>query len=188
MKKQIVVGFALGLAALIACSPSAQNAQALRGLSAPVTVTRDQWGVPHIRATKDLDAFYALGYVHAQDRLWQMELNRRTGAGRLSEVLGSAALEQDKFLRTWGFYRAAESAYPALELRSKSILESYAAGVNAFMAQGNLPIEFGLLGVKPEPWKPTDSLVWAKMLAFNLSSNWDEELENLELVKKVGMA
>jgi penicillin G amidase len=188
MKKYILAGSALGLAGLIACSPSSQNAQGLRGLSAPVNITKDQWGVPHIRASKDLDAFYALGYVHAQDRLWQMELNRRTGAGRLSEVLGSAALEQDKFLRTWGFYRAAEAAYPALETRSKNILEAYAAGVNAFIAQGSLPLEFGLLGVRPEPWKPADSLVWAKMLAFNLSSNWDEEIENLSIVQKMGMA
>ena len=187
MKKQIIGLTLLGVAVVVACSPAASNTQGIRGLTAPVTITRDQWGVPHIRAKTDLDAFYAQGFVHAQDRLWQMELNRRTGAGRLSEILGAAALEQDKFLRTWGFYRAAEASYPALEPRTKAILEAYAAGVNAVIAQGNLPIEFSLLGVKPEPWKVTDSLVWAKMLAFNLSSNWDEELENSRLVARVGI-
>ncbi len=188
MKKPIVVAALLGVAVIVACSPAALNTQAVRGLTAPVTIQKDQWGVPHIRAKTDLDAFYALGFSHAQDRLWQMELNRRTGAGRLSEVLGSAALDQDKFLRTWGFYRAAESAYAALEPRSKAILEAYVAGVNNVIAQGNYPIEFSLLGVKPEPWKPADSLVWSKMLAYNLSSNWNGELENLSLLKKVGLA
>ncbi len=173
---------------MVACSPAVLNTQGIRGLTAPVNITKDQWGVPHIRAKTDLDAFYAQGFVHAQDRLWQMELNRRTGAGRLSEILGAAALDQDKFLRTWGFYRAAEAAYPALEPRSKAILEAYTAGVNAVIAQGNLPLEFGLLGAKPEPWKPADSLVWSKMLAYNLSSNWNSELENSEIARKVGIA
>ena len=173
---------------MVACSPAALNTQGIRGLTAPVSIQKDQWGVPHIRAKTDLDAFYAQGFVHAQDRLWQMELNRRTGAGRLSEILGAAALDQDKFLRTWGFYQAAESSYPALEPRSKAILEAYTAGVNAVIAQGNLPLEFGLLGVKPEPWKPADSLVWSKMLAYNLSSNWNSELENSEILSKVGIA
>ncbi len=188
MKKRILSAALLGIAAFIACSPAALNPQGLQGLTSSVSITKDQWGVPHIRAKTDLDAFYAQGFIHAQDRLWQMELNRRIGAGRLSEILGSSALEQDKFLRTWGFYKAAETAYPALEPRSKATLEAYAAGVNAFITQGNYPIEFGLLGVKPEPWKPTDSLVWAKMLAFDLSGNWGDELENLMLVKKLGVA
>jgi penicillin G amidase len=187
MKKRIVVGTLLGVAVFIACSPAALNTSGIKGLTAPVSITKDQWGVPHIRAKTDLDAFYAQGFVHAQDRLWQMELNRRIGAGRLSEILGTAALDQDKFLRTWGFYRAAQTAYPALEPRSKAILESYAAGVNAVIAQGNLPIEFSLLGVKPEPWQPADSLVWSKMLAFNLSSNWNNELENTQILEKLGL-
>lgn len=187
MKKRIVVAL-LGVAALIACSPAALNTAGIKGLTAPISIQKDQWGVPHIRAKTDLDAFYALGFVHAQDRLWQMELSRRIGAGRLSEILGAAALDQDKFLRTWGFYRAAENSYASLEPRSKTVLEAYAAGVNAVIAQGNLPLEFGLLGAKPEPWKPADSLVWSKMLAFNLSSNWSSELENAQIASKLGMA
>jgi penicillin G amidase len=171
---------------LIGCAPSANRAS-IQGVSSSITVTRDQYGVPHIRAKSDLDAFFAQGYVHAQDRLWQMDLNRRTGAGRLSEILGDAALENDKFLRTWGFYRAAEAAYPALSTRTKDILKAYTAGVNAFINQGNWPIEYSLVGATPEPWKPADSLVWAKMLTFNLAGNWSEELENAQVVAKIGL-
>ncbi len=187
MKKRFLLVGIVGLAAFVACAPGLRS-QGLKGLSAPVSVSRDASGVPHIRASNDLDALYALGFVHAQDRLWQMELNRRTGAGRLSEILGEASLEQDKFLRTWGFYRAAKSAYPALQDQTKRTLDAYAAGVNAFIEQGSLPIEFRLLGVKPEPWQPLDSLVWAKMLAFDLSNNWEEELENAVILGKVGAA
>ncbi len=171
---------------LIACAPSANRA-GIQGASNSILVIRDQYGVPHIRARTDLDAFFAQGYVHAQDRLWQMELNRRTGAGRLSEILGSAALGNDKFLRTWGFYRAAEASYPALSDRAKDILKAYTAGVNAFISQGNWPIEYSLVGASPEPWKPADSLVWAKMLSFNLGGNWDEEVENAQIVAKIGL-
>jgi penicillin G amidase len=171
---------------LIACAPSANRAS-IQGVSSSITVTRDQYGVPHIRAKSDLDAFFAQGYVHAQDRLWQMDLNRRTGAGRLSEILGDAALENDKFLRTWGFYRAAEAAYPALSDRTKDILKAYTAGVNTFIQQGNWPIEYSLVGAQPEPWEPADSLVWAKMLTFNLAGNWSEELENAQVVAKIGL-
>jgi penicillin G amidase len=171
---------------LIACVPSTNRAS-FQGVSSSITVTRDQYGVPHIRAKSDLDAFFAQGYVHAQDRLWQMDLNRRTGAGRLSEILGDAALENDKFLRTWGFYRAAEAAYPALSDRTKDILKAYTAGVNAFIQQGNWPIEYSLVGAQPEPWKPADSLVWAKMLTWNLAGNWSEELENAKIVAKAGL-
>jgi penicillin G amidase len=184
--KRFVVALLISSAAFLACAP-ANTSRQLQGLSGPVTVTRDQWGVPHIKASTDLDAFWAEGYVHAQDRLWQMELNRRTGAGRLSEILGDAALEQDKFLRTWGFYRAAQASEAALSDRTRAILAAYSAGVNAFISEGKLPLEFTLVGAKPEPWVPADSLVWAKMLAFDLASNWDDEVTNIETVKKIGL-
>ena len=184
--KRFVVALLISSAAFLACAPASTSRQ-LEGLSGPVTVTRDQWGVPHIKASTDLDAFWAQGYVHAQDRLWQMELNRRTGAGRLSEILGDAALEQDKFLRTWGFYRAAQASEAALSDHTRAALAAYVAGVNAFINEGKLPLEFTLVGAKPEPWVPADSLVWAKMLAFDLASNWDEEVSNIETVKKIGL-
>jgi penicillin G amidase len=184
--KRFVTALLISSAAFLACAP-ANTGSKLEGLSGPVTVTRDQWGVPHIKASTDMDAFWAQGYVHAQDRLWQMELNRRTGAGRLSEILGDAALDQDKFLRTWGFYRAAQASESALSEHTRAVLKAYAAGVNAFIAEGKLPLEFTLVGSKPEPWVIADSLVWAKMLAFDLADNWSAEVTNTETVKKIGL-
>jgi penicillin G amidase len=184
--KRFVTALLISSAAFLACAPATTSTK-LEGLSGPVTVTRDQWGVPHIKAGTDLDAFWAQGYVHAQDRLWQMELNRRTGAGRLSEILGDAALDQDKFLRTWGFYRAAQASESALSEHTRAVLKAYAAGVNAFIAEGKLPLEFTLVGSKPEPWVIADSLVWAKMLAFDLADNWSSEVTNTETVKKLGL-
>ncbi|GAB5603159.1 penicillin acylase family protein [Thermus sp. FJN-A] len=150
---------------------------ALKGLSAPVEVVRDGKGVVRIRAGSLEDLFFAQGFVHAQERLWQMEFQRRVGQGRLSEVLGEATLPQDRFLRTWGFYRAARSAYERLYPEERGVVDAYVAGVNAFLASGApLPPEFALLGFRPEPWTGPDVLVWAKMMSYDLSGNWEEEL------------
>ena len=157
------------------------------GLDGSVEIVRDQWGVPHIFASTDHDAMFGLGYAHAQDRLWQMEMNRRIGAGRLSEVLGDATLTIDKFQRTMGYYRAAQAAYDLIEDRSRGVLDAYAAGVNAWLAEGHtLPPEFLLLGFQPEPWQPTDSLVWEKMMSWDLGGDYDMELLRQELVQAVG--
>jgi penicillin amidase len=157
--------------------PQVEGRVSLKGLSAPVEVVRDGRGVVRIRARSLKDLFFAQGYVHAQERLWQMEFQRRVGQGRLSEVLGEATLPQDRFLRTWGFYRAAEAAYERLYPEEKEAVDAYAAGVNAFLASGApLPPEFTLLGFRPEPWTGPDVLVWAKMMSFDLSGNWEEEL------------
>ncbi len=159
----------------------------LPGLSGPVTVTRDRWGVPHIVAEKsDADAVEALGFVHGQDRLWQMEFQRRVAQGRLSEVLGKAALDQDKFLRTWGFGRAAVSILPALSPRSRELIRAYTRGVNAAIAQNRLPLEFRILGFKPEPWTDVDSVSWSKLLAYDLGGNWDDELLGAQVAQKLG--
>ncbi len=157
--------------------PQGEGRIALEGLSAPVEVVRDERGVVRIRAATLKDLFFAQGFVHAQERLWQMEFQRRVGQGRLSEVLGEATLPQDRFLRTWGFYRAAEAAYQRLYPEEKEAVDAYAAGVNAFLASGApLPPEFTLLGFRPEPWTGPDVLVWAKMMSYDLSGNWEEEL------------
>ncbi|HJS37550.1 MAG TPA: penicillin acylase family protein [Burkholderiales bacterium] len=156
----------------------------LAGLAKPVEILRDRFGVPHIFAQGLADATRALGYVHAQDRLWQMEMNRRTAAGRLAEVLGAQALEADRFLRTLGVRRAALANFARLDKQTQELLESYAAGVNAFLATDPvLPIEFWLTGVKPEPWTPADSLGWIKMMAWDLGGNWRNELLRLRLAK-----
>ncbi|MGK0619104.1 penicillin acylase family protein [Meiothermus cerbereus] len=168
--------------------PQHQGRLALKGLSAPVEMSRTAQGVLHIKAQADTDAFFALGVAHAQDRLWQMEFQRRVGAGRLSEVIGKATLDQDRFLRTWGFYRAAEQAYAGLSPYAKSVVDAYVAGINAYLSTNPpLPLEFRLLGFRPEPWKPADVLVWAKMMSFDLSGNWRGELQRLQWAAK-GMA
>src|SRR5688572_26533735 len=136
------------------------------GLAAPVEVLRDRAGVPHVFAQSERDAQFALGFVHAQDRLWQLEMNRRIAAGRLAEVLGPAALETDRFLRTLGVRRAAQANLRQVEPETRKLLEAYAAGVNAFLATDPvLPVEFLLTGAQPEPWTPLDSATWIKMMA-----------------------
>lgn len=138
-----------------------------------------------IRAATLKDLFFAQGFVHAQERLWQMEFQRRVGQGRLSEILGEATLPQDRFLRTWGFYRAARAAYGRLYPEEKEAVDAYAAGVNAFLASGApLPPEFRLLGFRPEPWTGPDVLVWAKMMSYDLSGNWEEELKRHRLLAR----
>ena len=167
--------------------PETDGTVRLSGLQGSVEVIRDRYGIPYIYASSDHDAFYGLGYAHAQDRLWQMEMQRRIGAGRLSEVLGEAPLETDQFLRTVGFYRSAEAAWPALSPENQATLQAYADGVNAYLASGHpLPPEFTILGFKPEPWRPTDSLVWAKMMAWNLGDSYGDDLLNAEVLSALG--
>lgn len=150
----------------------------LAGLSGEARVLRDDRGVPHIFAASRPDAMRALGYVHAQDRLWQMEMQRRIGAGRLSEILGSAGLGFDRFTRALGLYARAQADVATLDPGLKADLDAYVAGVNAFIAapDTDLPPEYGLLFFKPEPWTAADSLVWGKLMALQLSGNWYREV------------
>jgi penicillin amidase len=147
-------------------------------LGAKVEILRDGDGIATIRAQSEADAFYALGFAHAQDRLFQMEMMRRLGAGRLSEVAGEATVNVDKTMRILGLYRLAEASLAKQPNELRVILEAYAAGVNAFLAArgGALPPEFALLRYSPEPWRPTDSLVWGRLMAFDLSDNMWAEL------------
>ncbi|GGJ52725.1 penicillin acylase family protein [Deinococcus roseus] len=182
----LLLGGAVGYLYYSTTAPTRGTLQA-PGLKGKVEVFWDRNGVPHIKAqADDLDAFFALGYVHAQDRLWQMDFQRRVAAGRLSEVLGKDTLSEDRFLRTWGFYRAAEQAYPALSEHTRKVLEAYTAGVNRSLQQGKLPLEFTLLGYKPEPWTVIDTLSWQKMMAFDLGGNWDDEVLAARVRQKLG--
>jgi penicillin amidase len=159
----------------------------LAGPQAPIDVVRDAHGVPYIYAQNDLDAYFALGYVHAQDRLWQMEVQRRIGAGRLSEILGEATIQTDQFLRTLGTYRAAEQDWTGLSPQAQQVVESYIAGINAFLAANPpLPVEFTVLGFKPDPWQPADVMVWAKMMAWNLGGDYEEEIIRSQVIQRVG--
>jgi penicillin amidase len=159
------------------------------GITAPVDVVRDVDGIPHIFGETSLDALYGLGYVHAQDRLWQMEFQRRIGHGRLSEIFGAATVPQDRFLRTVGFGRVARSAWERLPDDARRKIDAYTAGVNAFLEghRGSaLPPEFTLLGFEPEPWTGPDVVVWSKMMAWDLSANYAFELLRHDLSAYVG--
>jgi len=128
----------------------------LQGLKKPVEVIRDRWGVPHIFAQTDDDLFFAQGFVAAQDRLWQMEIWRRTGEGRLSEVLGPQAVERDKFARLMKYRGDMDAEWKSYATDARQIIESFVSGINAFIgnSRNRLPIEFQLTGIKPEPWTP----------------------------------
>jgi penicillin G amidase len=157
--------------------PMTSGTVAVAGTSAPVRIIRDRYGVPHIFAANEEDVCFGLGYVHAQDRLWQLELNRRLASGQLAEVFGPDALPRDRLFRTLGSRRAAERDLARLEPESRSTLEAYARGVNAVLSeQRPLPPEFALTGVTPAPWTALDSMVWLKMMGWILSMNLDSEL------------
>jgi penicillin G amidase len=159
-------------------------------ITAPVEIVRDADAIPHVFAATKLDALFGLGYVHAQDRLWQMEFQRRIGHGRLSEIFGRATIPQDRFLRTVGFGRAARSAWKATPGWAKTQVNAYVAGVNAFISTHHgraLPPEFTLLRFEPEPWTGPDVLVWVKMMAWDLSANYSFELLRRDLVRMVGV-
>jgi len=167
--------------------PQTTGTVAVPRLGAKAEIVRDGDGIVTIRAQSEADAFYALGFAHAQDRLFQMDMMRRLGAGRLSEVVGAATVNIDKTMRILGLYRLAEANLATLPSDMRVIMEAYAAGVNAFLATrgGALPPEFALLRYSPEPWRPADSLVWGKLMALQLSDNWSQELLRYRLAAKL---
>ncbi len=158
-----------------------------RGLKAPVEIVRDPVGIPNIFAGSSEDAYFALGYVHAQDRFWQMEMMRRLGAGRLSEVVGRAGLRSDRWMRTLGLHRLAEKAYRDLPDPVRDALDSYAAGVNSWLSARTdlVAPEFALVRFRPEPWTPSDSLVWGKIMATRLAGNWRDEVFRAQLAERL---
>jgi len=180
------------LIALIACvalvylsstknSPS--GSQQMLGLNDAVSIGFDASDIPHIKAATAGDALFALGYLHATERSWQMEINRRLAAGRLSEILGEDTLKIDRFIRTVGVKHSAERQYEGYPVEAKRLLQAYADGVNAGNAKLGwaLPIEYFLTGSKPGHWSPTDSIAWMLMMAMDLGGNWQKELQRLEL-------
>jgi penicillin amidase len=168
--------------------PQLDGSISLAGLQKEVTVERDNWGVPHIRAASLVDAVEAQGYVMAQDRLWQLDLMRRASRGQLSEIVGPLALKSDKQFRAFGFSRAADRDFAAMDKDSRALMEAYARGVNAFIVQhqNNLPLEFTLLKYKPQPWQPTDSLVIAGYMYQTLTDTWERELDRAKVQERVG--
>ena len=172
---------------LLSSLPQTEGRIELRGPKAAIRIERDADGVPRITAQDDDDAAFGLGFAHAQDRLFQMELQRRYAAGRLAEIFGPKAAPVDKQMRVLGLYRAAESEIAYLSPAVNRAFQAYAAGVNAFLAsrRGALPPEFVLLHFRPEPWREADSLVWGKLMAFQLDGNYRGELLRARMARSI---
>ncbi len=167
---------------LWATLPGHDTQLAITGLTAPVQITLDEAGIPRIRAANERDAATAMGYLHARDRMFQMEMMRRGAEGRLSEVAGPASLRLDRFTRVLGLKQRAEADFAALDAETRALLEAYALGVNALIAERGRFVapEFLILGA-PEAWQPSHSLLWAKVMGLWLSGNWRTELERARL-------
>ena len=160
----------------------------LAGLSGETRVIRDRHGVPHIFAGNLQDASRALGYLHAQDRFFQMDMTRRVLQGRLAETIGARGLPYDKLFRTLDLAGRGRDSYAALSPELKAHLQAYADGVNAWLqtsGQG-LPLEYTLLDFEPEPWQPEDAVIWGKGMAWKLSANWRQDATRARLAAAYG--
>lgn len=155
------------------------------GLRAAVTVYRDGAGIPQLVAESDHDLFFAQGFVHAQDRFWEMDFRRHVTAGRLSELFGESQVATDTFVRMLDWRGVAEQEYQLLDEGSRALYDAYAAGVNAYLAErdgAGLSLEYAVLGLQnagysPEPWSPVDSIAWLKAMAWDLRSNLGDEID-----------
>jgi penicillin amidase len=156
------------------------------GLKSRVEILIDTWGVPHVYTSSEEDALFAQGYLHARDRLWQMELNRRLARGELAEVLGEAALDTDRFLRRLGLRHLAEKDLEGLDGQDLERLNAYARGANAWIERHPTPIELSLLRLQPRPWSPVDSLAYGRFMAFTQTWNWESEMARARLIAAVG--
>jgi penicillin amidase len=178
-----LVGALLGVWTVRRSFPQTSGEIALPGLNAEVTVLRDEYGVPHVYAGDAHDLFMAQGYVHAQDRFWEMDFRRHVTAGRTAELFGEAQIDTDVYLRTMGWRHVAEQEYALLAPDTKGYLDAYAAGVNAWLDENDgagASLEYALLGVLNgghtiEAWDPVDSLAWLKAMAWDLGGNMTEE-------------
>ena len=167
--------------------PKQKGTIELDGLEGPVRVRRDRWGVPHIEADAAADLYFAQGFCHGQDRLWQMDFYRRVVRGRVSEMAGEEGLPVDRLMRTLGIRRVAEREAAALDPELRALLERFCAGVNAAAASARaLPFEMQLLRLEFEPWRPVDILSLGKLLAFGLSTNWERELLRADMLRALG--
>ena len=168
--------------------PTVDGDQRLLGLHDRAEVLRDHYGVPHISAADDHDMLFLQGYVTAQDRLWQMDVYRRAAEGRLAEIFGQPALDSDKELRTIGLARAAKADLAVASQHALDDLQAYADGVNKFLEQHGdaLPVEFLILGYKPDPWSPADSLAIAKLQLHDAAGNYTQEILRAGIAERLG--
>ncbi|MFK0156789.1 penicillin acylase family protein [Streptomyces sp. NPDC090499] len=174
--------------------PQTKGSITLEGLSGPVTVKRDDYGIPQIYASTDEDLFMAQGYVQAQDRFYEMDVRRHMTSGRLSEMFGKGQVKNDEFLRTMGWDRVAKEEYDTkLSASTKKYLQAYSKGVNAYL-QGkdgkDISLEYAALGFvndyKPEQWTPVDSVSWLKAMAWDLRGNMDDEIDRALMTSRLG--
>ena len=167
--------------------PRQKGTIALAGLEGPVRVRRDRWGVPHVEASGAADLWFAEGFCHGQDRLWQMDFYRRVLSGRVAEFAGPEGLPVDRLMRTLGMRRVAEREVEALDPELRALLERFCEGVNAAAASAKAPpFEMRLLRLEFEPWRPADILGLGKLLAFGLSTNWEKELLRADMTRELG--
>jgi penicillin amidase len=168
--------------------PQIDGTASLPGLVHEVSVERDLWGVPHIRAASVEDLAEAQGYVMAQDRLWQMDLLRRAARGQLSEILGPITIPIDREFRAYGLSRAADREATLLEPETVKIMDAYARGVNKFIEQheNNLPLEFSLLRYRPAPWRPSDTFAISAYMYRTLTNTWEKELNRAKVIERAG--
>ena len=186
----LIVGTVIGYFLLTRSFPKVSGTLNVKGLTQEVKIYRDQFGVPHVTAQSEYDAFFAVGFTHAQDRLWQMELTRRVGMGRLSEVLGEPALQIDKMFHTLGLWRHTQKLSQSLDSDTRKALQAYADGVNQFITThaGKYPIEFDMLNIEPEPWTIEHSLLVSRLMAWELNYSRWIDLLLAELVQRFGEA
>ncbi len=159
----------------------------LAGLSSPVEVRTDGYGVAHLFAENEHDLFFAQGYVTARERMFQMDMTRLAGRGELSTLFGEATLDTDKYLKTLGFYRTARAEYATMPAPEREIIDAYTAGVNAYLTSvKRLPREYAILGTKPEPWLPEDSVVVGTLMAYSLTRSVKADLLLYAIGRKAG--
>ncbi len=171
---------------LRAALPDTSSTLALSGLEGPVVIYRDRHGIPHVRAESEHDAFFGQGFAHAQDRLWQMETDRRRAFGAWSELVGAAGLEEDRQMRRFQIGRTLEQDYAAAAPATRTMLDAYASGVNAFLASAaKLPAEFELVGAKMEPWRPTDCMAVFKVRHIMMGV-WEGKIWRAKLLNRLG--
>ncbi|RSO06525.1 penicillin acylase family protein [Streptomyces sp. WAC 05379] len=194
----VVAGVAGGaywsISTVRASFPQTKGSITLKGLSGPVDVKRDDYGIPQIYASSDEDLFMAQGFVQAQDRFWEMDVRRHMTSGRLSEMFGKSQVDNDEFLRTLGWDRIAKQEYDkTLSASTKKYLQAYAAGVNAYLDgkdNKDISLEYAALGFtndyKPGKWTPVDSVAWLKAMAWDLRGNMQDEIDRALMTSRLG--
>lgn len=190
----VVAGLVFGVLVTRNSFPKTDGDVEVVGIESEARVVRDEHGVPHIHAETEHDLFFAQGYVHAQDRFWQMDFWRHIGQARLSEMFGASQVETDAFLRTLGFNDIGLAELEAMGDTERATLESYAAGVNAYLAErsgSGLSLEHFLVGLlygyEPEPWEPIHTIAWARMMGWELRANIDEEITRVITANDIGV-